>query len=153
MPKPGKQPETPAPAAGGNSSEAKPPLPTQFYSPSQAVPEEAIRSGQQIYEAGEINGLLTTMANGGQAPTQFRRSARAAGMTPGEFLLRQAALAGFEIPPQMEKKILRQSNQSMGMQQSLVAMSPGRGPLSQSTGVLLNILTGSAPSYTRTFVG
>ncbi|MGB0824979.1 MAG: hypothetical protein ACPGPH_03480 [Synechococcus sp.] len=105
MPDPGPQPATPAPATGGNSSEAKPPLPTQFYSPSQAVPEEAIRSGQQIYEAGEINGLLTTMANGGQAPTQFKRSARAAGMTPGEFLLRQAGLAGFEIPPQMEKKI------------------------------------------------
>ena len=146
-------PGTTAAPASGNSSEAKPPLPTQFYSPSQAVPEEAIRSGQQIYEAGELNGLLTIVANGGQAPTQFKRSARAAGMTPGEFLLRQAGLAGFEIPPQMEKKILRQSNQSMGMQQSLVAMAPGRGPLSQSTGVLLNILTGSAPSYTRTFVG
>ena len=140
----------PAPPSQSSSQQ---PQQTQKYSPSQAIPEDVVRSGQALYEPADIGPLVVAAANGLAIPTQVKRAARTYGMTPGQFVLYQAEQSGFEVPPAMRKKILRQSNQSMGIEQSLVAMSPGGGPLSKSTGVLLDILTGSAPSYTRPSVG
>ena len=97
--------------------------------------------------------MLGILANGGSLVPEVKRSAMAAGMTPGEFLLREAFLLQLSVPDPMRKKILQQSNRSMGLQQSLVAMAPPGGPLSQSTGVLLNILSGTAPSYSRPTAG
>ena len=138
--------------------EAKPeqsstaPAPT-FYSPSQPVPPEAVRANVPVYKPTDVTEMLGTLSNGGSLPSQVKRSAISAGMTPGEFLLREAFLLQLPVPDPMRKKILQQSNRSMGLQQSLVAMAPPSGPLSQSTGVLLNILSGTAPSYSRPTAG
>ena len=121
--------------------------PRQTYSVTQPVPEAVVKAGGLIYKPTAVRGLAQSLANGKPIPAQVKRAARAAGKTPGEFVLDQAVEAGLKIPGPMIKTILRQSNQSMGLQQSLVGMSPGSGPLSQSTGVLLSILTGTAPTY------
>ena len=135
-----------------SSSTTSSPAPT-FYSRSQPVPAEVVRSGVPVYKPTDVMEMAQTLANGGAVPAQVKRSARAVGMTPGEFLLKQAEALGLPVPEPMQKSILRQSNRSMGLQQSLVSMAPPRGPLSQSTGVLLDILSGTAPSYSRPIAG
>lgn len=144
---------TPLPEAPAEGAKAEPEKVTQFYSPSQPVPPEAVRANEPVYKPTDVTQMLGTIANGGSLPTQVRRSAVSAGMTPGEFMLREAYLLGLEVPEPMRKKILQQSNRSMGLQQSLISMAPPQGPLSQSTGVLLNILSGTAPSYSRPIAG
>jgi hypothetical protein len=127
--------------------------PESYYNPSQPVPEEIVRSGAPVYSRTHTTELLGALVNGGAIPMQVKRSARAANMPIGQFLLRQADLLGLEIPAQMRRKALQQSNRSEGISQSLTAMAPGGGPLSQSTGVLFNILTGTAPSFPRSITG
>ena len=136
----------------GAGEQSSTPAPT-FYSPSQPVPPEAVRANVPVYKPTDVTEMLGSLANGDSLPTQVKRSAQSAGMTPGEFILREAYLLNLPVPDPMRKKILQQSNRSMGLQQSLVAMAPPGGPLSQSTGVLLNILSGTAPSYSRPIAG
>ena len=125
----------------------------EFYAPSQPVPAEAVRANVPVYKPTDVTEMLGSLANGGSLPTQVRRSAVSAGMTPGEFLLREAYLLNLPVPDAMRKKILQQSNRSMGLQESLISVAPSRGPLTQSTGVLLHILNGTAPSYIRPIAG
>ena len=143
----------PIPEAPAGEKEQKAEKVETFYSPSQPVPPEAVRSNVPVYKPKDVTQMLGTLANGESLPTQVRRSAVAAGMTPGEFILREAHLLGLPVPDPMRKKILQQSNRSMGLQQSLISMAPPQGPLSQSTGVLLNILSGTAPTYSRPIAG
>lgn len=140
--------ETPA-----GETKTEPGKVTTFYAPSQPVPAEAVRANVPVYKPTDVTKMLGTLANGGSLPSQVNRSAVSAGMTPGEFMLREAYLLGLPVPDPMRKKILQQSNRSMGLQQSLISMAPPQGPLSQSTGVLLNILSGTAPSYSRPIAG
>ena len=143
----------PIPEASGEEPKAKQEKVTEFYSPSQPVPPEKVRSNVPVYKPTDVTKMLSTIANGSSLPTQVKRSAVAAGMTPGEFILREAYLLGLEVPEPMRKKILQMSNRSMGLHESLISMAPPQGPLSQSTGVLLNILSGTAPSYSRPIAG
>ena len=143
----------PIPEASEEEPKAKQEKVTEFYSPSQPVPPEKVRANVPVYRPTDVTEMLGAIANGSSLPTQVRRSAVAAGMTPGEFMLREAYLLGLEVPEPMRKKILQQSNQSMGLHESLISMAPPQGPLSQSTGVLLNILSGTAPSYSRPIAG
>ena len=85
-----------------------------FYSPSQPVPPEAVRANVPVYKPTDVTEMLGTIANGGSLPTQVRRSAVAAGMTPGEFMLREAYLLGLPVPEPMRKKILQMSNRIDG---------------------------------------
>lgn len=140
----------PEPAKGPKAKAEKV---TEFYAPSQPVPPEAVRANVPVYKPTDVTEMLGSLANGGSLPTQVRRSAVSAGMTPGEFLLREAYLLNLPVPDAMRKKILQQSNRSMGLQESLISVAPSRGPLTQSTGVLLHILNGTAPSYTRPIAG
>ena len=143
----------PLPEAGeAKTEQSAAPAPT-FYSPSQPVPPDAVRANVPVYRPTDVTEMLGAIANGSSLPTQVRRSAVAAGMTPGEFMLREAHLLGLEVPEPMRKKILQMSNRSMGLHESLISMAPPQGPLSQSTGVLLNILSGTAPSYSRPIAG
>jgi len=143
----------PLPEAPAEEAKAEPEKVTEFYSPSQPVPPEAVRANVPVYKPTDVTEMLGAIANGSSLPTQVRRSAVAAGMTPGEFMLREAYLLGLEVPEPMRKKILQMSNQSMGLHESFISMAPPQGPLSQSTGVLLNILSGTAPSYSRPIAG
>jgi hypothetical protein len=143
----------PLPEAPAEEAKAEQQKVTEFYSPSQPVPPEAVRANVPVYKPTDVTEMLGAIANGSSLPTQVRRSAVAAGMTPGEFMLREAYLLGLEVPEPMRKKILQMSNRSMGLHESLISMAPPQGPLSQSTGVLLNILSGTAPSYSRPIAG
>ena len=144
---------TPIQEAPAGETKTEPEKVTEFYSPSQPVPPEAVRANVPVYKPTDVAKMLGTLSNGGSLPSQVNRSAVSAGMTPGEFLLREAHLLGLPVPDPMRKKILQQSNRSMGLQQSLVSMAPPQGPLSQSTGVLFHILNGTAPSYSRPIAG
>lgn len=123
--------------------------PESYYNPSQPVPEEVVKSGAVVYNRTDTTKLLSDLANGGAMPMQVKRAARASNMPIGQFLLRQADLLGLEIPAPMRRKVEQQSNRSQGFSDSFTAMAPGGGPLSQSTGVVLSILTG----YPRPITG
>ena len=155
---PATQPNQPTntPASSNNSSSQQPTptlTPSQRYRASQAIPEAVVLSGQLIYKTEDLTNLVLRASSGESIPTQVKRAARTAGMTPGQFILYQADLHKMQVPAPMRKRIQQRGHQSMGIEQSLVAMSPGVGPLSKSTGVLLDILTGNAPTYTRPLVG
>jgi hypothetical protein len=70
-------------------------------------------------------------------------------MTPGEFVLKQVDLHGIELQDSVRKKILSNSNRTMGAEDSLYAAKPAATPVARSSGVLLDILLGTAPSYPR----
>ena len=147
----------PAPAAPAASSpdasSASTPTPTPtptFFSPQGPVPQEVIDSGAPIYNHGSTIQLLQTMRDGGPVPASVRRAAIAAGMTPGEFLLESANRLGLPVPPDIERRVRQNSNQSQGLTDSFATAAPsGDGPLAIATRVFTNILTPPARAATR----
>lgn len=116
------------------------------------VPAERIKDWKNnaLINADDTERLLLQALNGQQLPVPFRNAAIRAGTTWGQLLLKQADLQGegFRARPTdaQRRQILNMSNQSKSFQDGFATASPGNGPLSIATNLLLNVLTGSAPA-------
>ena len=140
-----------SPSSNPNTSSAPPPQPIpQFFSPQGPVPQEAIDSGAPVYDQKTTIQMLQTMRDGDPIPASVRRAAIAAGMTPGEFLLENANRLGLPVPPDIERRVRQNSNQSQGLSDSFATAAPsGDGPLAIATRAFVNILTPPARAATR----
>ena len=134
-----------------DASSAPPPTPIpKFFSPQGPVPQEVIDSGAPVYNQQSTIEMLQTMRDGGPIPASVRRAAIAAGMTPGEFLLENANRLGLPVPPDIERRVRQNSNQSQGLTDSFATAAPsGNGPLAIATRAFTNILTPPARAATR----
>jgi murein DD-endopeptidase MepM/ murein hydrolase activator NlpD len=113
------------------------------------VPQEAIDSGAPVYDQKSTIQMLQTMRDGDPIPASVRRAAIAAGMTPGEFLLENANRLGLPVPPDIERRVRQNSNQSQGLSDSFATAAPaGGGPLATATRAFMNILTPPAAAAT-----
>ena len=136
--------------SGTQTTEEKPEPPT-YYNTSQAVPEEVVRSGKPIYKPSDTMGLLLSAANGKPLPGNVKRAARAAGMTTGQFLLKQAQMLGISIPPPMREKVERVARVEQGVSDSIASAAPrSNDPLSYASNAVFNILSGTAPAVAVT---
>ena len=152
----GVNPEAPAdqpqaardPESGLPQAKTEPPT---YYNTTQAVPEAVARSGKPIYTPEDTIKLLGTAANGRPVPGNVKRAARAAGMSTGQFLLKQAELQGLPIPPQMREKVERVARVEQGTSDSFASAAPtSNTPLAYASNALFNILTGTAPAVAST---
>ena len=137
----------PEPKPQVTTPEPEPVKPPQVYLPGATVPEAAAKGNQPVYSKEDTQGLFFLAAASKPVPMGVRRAARAAGMTPGQFILKQFDLHGLTTTNEVREKILRNSNRSMGAEDALFAAKPGNTPVARSSGVLLDILLGTAPSY------
>ena len=136
----------PYPTEQGQKTE----IPT-YYSTTQQVPEAVAASGKPIYKPSDTLRLLGTAANGKALPGNVKRAARAAGMSTGQFLLKQAELQGIPIPPAMREKVERVARVEQGATSSIASAAPSSSsPLSYASNALFNILTGTAPAVAST---
>jgi len=135
------------------------PAQVQTFSPGtlNSVPEERIKQWKStpLLKASDTQQLLLDAMNGKQLPAPFRRAAIRAGTTPEQLLLQQADFypgAAFTPTPAQRKAILRQGNRAEGLRQSTASGGmPIFGPLSATSQMIGNLLTGSAPAYARSF--
>ena len=127
--------------------EAKEPQPVFQY--GATIPKERLKGSDPVYSKYDTMELGSRLLNGQSIPGGVKRAARAANMTLGQFVMRQYDLHGVEIAPEIRKRILRNATQSMGVTNSLYALAPGDTPMAKTSGVLLDILLGTAPSYSR----
>ena len=148
----GANPLAPAPAAQSQQEAAPPPPPQPtYYSPTQAVPEAAARSGQPIYKPTDLVQLLGDAASGRAVPSGVKRAARANGVTTGEFLLKQADLLGVPVPPEMKEKVQKVARVEQGTSEAIASAAPvSTSPLAYASNALLNILTGTPPAVAAT---
>ena len=121
----------------------------QVYLPGASVPEAAAKGNKPIYSKKDTEKLFFLAAAGKPIPAAVKRAARAANMTPGEFILKQFELHGLEPTDDGRRQLLRNTNRSMGAEDALFAAKPANTPVARSSGVLLDILLGTAPSYSR----
>ena len=136
----------PAPTVPGAQSSETPAKPT-YFTAGQPVPEDVVKSGVPIYSPSTTTGLLQLAANGKPMPATVKRAARAANMTTGEFLLRQADQLGIEVPEQMRKGVRKVAVREKGTEDTLIGAAPqSSSPLSYASNAFLNILTGTRPA-------
>jgi hypothetical protein len=127
-------------------------MPTFRVGALATVPAERITDWKNnaLINADDTERLLLQALNGQQLPVPFRNAAIRAGTTWGQLLLKQADLQGegFRARPTdaQRRQILNMGNQSKSFQDGFATASPGSGPLSVATNLLLNVLTGSAPA-------
>lgn len=143
-------PSTPQSAAP-TSSQPAPAASTEpsYYSAAQPIPEEVIKSGVPIYSVETTLDLLGTAAGGGPLPATVKRAARAANMTTGEFLLKQADQLGLgdEIPEGMRESVRKVAVREKGTEDTLIGAAPrSNSPLAIASNAFLNIITGTAPA-------
>jgi len=136
------------------------PAQVQMFSPGalNSVPEERIKQWKAVplLNADNTQSLLLDVMNGKSLPAPFRRAAIRAGTTPEQLLLQQVDFypnAAFQPTPAQRKAILSKGNISMGVQQSIQGAAPAPlfGPLSAASNAMVNMLTGTAPAYAKTF--
>ena len=140
----------PASAVPGAQSSETPAKPT-YFSAGQPVPEDVVKSGVPIYSPSTTTGLLQSAANGKPMPATVKRAARAANMTTGEFLLRQADQLGIEVPQQMRKGVQKIAVRERGTEDTLIGAAPeSSNPLSFASNAFLNIITGTRPAVAAT---
>lgn len=144
------KPESASSPSSPGASLTPPPQPIpQFFSPQGPVPQEAIDSGAPVYDQKSTIQMLQTMRDGDPIPASVRRAAIAAGMTPGEFLLENANRLGLPVPPDIERRVRQNSNQSQGLSDSFATAAPaGGGPLAIATRAFMDILTPPAAAAT-----
>lgn len=104
-----------------------------------------------------IRQEVLNLANGGQAPAPLKRAARQAGVSPAEFLLKQAERYpnGLSLPDDMKKAILRDGRQSRAAGDYLRGL-PGDATqpslVAQGQNWLLDVLSSviTQPAYATT---
>jgi len=140
-----------APASQSQSQGSEPPAKPTYFTAGQPVPEDVIKSGVPIYSPSTTTSLLQSAANGKPMPATVKRAARAANMTTGEFLLRQADQLGIEVPEQMRAGVRKVAVREKGTEDTLVGSAPtSSSPLSYASNAFLNILTGTRPAAAAT---
>ena len=156
-----------SPGSQPKDAEGKPVPPPPGRKPAQvptfspgtlnSVSEERIKQWKSVplLKASDTQSLLLDAMNGKQLPAPFRRAAIRAGTTPEQLLLQQADFypgAAFTPTPAQRKAILRQGNRAEGLRQSTASGGmPIFGPLSATSQMIGNLLTGAAPAYARSF--
>ena len=148
-------PSTPQAAAptGSQSAPTGSTLPPSYYSAAQPIPEEVVKSGVPIYSPTTTLDLIGTAADGGSLPATVKRAARAANMTTGEFLLKQADLLGLEgeVPEGMRKSVRKVAVRERGAEDTLIGAAPrSSSPLAYASNAFLNIITGTRPAAAAT---
>lgn len=124
-------------------------LPPSYYSAAQPVPEAVVQSGVPIYSVETTLDLLGTAAGGGPLPATVKRAARAANMTTGEFLLKQADQLGIgdEVPEGMRQSVRKVAVREKGTEDTLIGAAPrSNSPLTVASNAFLNIITGTRPA-------
>lgn len=124
-------------------------LPPSYYSAAQPVPEAVVKSGVPIYSPQTTIDLLGTAAGGGPLPATVKRAARAANMTTGEFLLKQADQLGIgdQIPEGMRESVRKVAVRERGTEETLIGAAPrASSPLAYASNAFLNIITGTRPA-------
>jgi hypothetical protein len=124
-------------------------LPPSYYSAAQPIPEAVVKSGVPIYSPQTTIDLLGTAAGGGPLPATVKRAARAANMTTGEFLLKQADQLGLgdQIPEGMRESVRKVAVRERGTEDTLIGAAPASSsPLAYASNAFLNIITGTRPA-------
>ena len=148
---PAPAPATSPPSSNKPATSEPKPEPLSFYTPGQAVPQEALETGKPVYGQKDTTALLLQAANGKPIPSNVKRAARASGMTTGEFLIKQAELLGMPIPPGMKEKVQKVARIEQGAAESFASAAPvASNPLAYASNALFNILTGTAPAVAAT---
>lgn len=148
---PAPAPATSSPSSDKPTTSEPKPEPLSFYTPGQAVPQEALETGKPVYGQKATTALLLQAANGRPIPSNVKRAARASNMTTGEFLIKQAELLGMPIPPGMKEKVQKVARAEQGAAESFASAAPvASSPLAYASNALFNILTGTAPAVAAT---
>ena len=125
----------------------------RYYAAAQPGPEAVGQSGVPIYSPQTTIDLLGTAAGGGPLPATVKRAARAANMTTGEFLLKQADQLGLgdQIPEGMRESVRKVAVRERGTEETLIGAAPrSNSPLAYASNAFLNIITGTRPAAAAT---
>lgn len=140
--------------SSGSSGQSQPPAAAkpQTFAPStlDTAPEDVLKGTSPVLSSGDTVKLMSDALNGKSLPAAFKRAAKAAGMTPEQYLLRQADGYNIELTPEQRKLLLRSGNQAKGFAggvQTASATVP-QGGMSRYVNILGNLLMGGvAPAY------
>ena len=145
----GAKPEAkPAPPPGMKPATQLPVNPGQLDNMPNR--QERLQSPEPVLSAKATSDLLLQALNGGALPAPLQRAARDAGVSPEQFLIRQADAypRDIKLSPADRNKLLRRGNQSKGYEDNSQSRQPlSNAPLSAATNWLLDTLTGSRPAY------
>lgn len=154
-PQPGQAGGAKPPAAGGGSGQAKPQAAPVLKNRVSSVenldnvPVETLKQfrSMTILTPQETHRQIMNLANGGSPPAALRRAAREAGVSPGEFLIRQADTQrkAIKVPDEIRKQLLRDGRQARGMGDYIKgvasAVIPGGGLVARGQNWLAGILS------------
>lgn len=137
------------PAGGGGAPRSKPkarPQARMVNAVNLDQADEAAIKGfrsQKVLTIESVNEELLNLYNGGQAPAPLKRAARAAGVSPAEFLLKQAEqYPALKLPPQMKQKLLKDGRRASAMGNYLQgASAQPQGLVAKATNLLLDMLS------------
>jgi hypothetical protein len=134
------------PAAGGGQQKKQPPRP-QLIDASQLdqADQNAVRQMLPVLTLQSTHREIHNLITGGRPPASLKRAAREAGVSPGEFLIRQADYykGGLDIPPAVRTKLLRDGRQAKAMGdylQGLPREAPANSLMAQGQNWLISIL-------------
>lgn len=143
------------PPGGGGATQSKPkPKPKPKPSPQartvravnlDQADEAAIKAfrSQKVLTIESVNEELLNLYNGGKPPAALKRAARTAGVSPAEFLIKQAErYPALKLPPQMKQKLLKDGRRASAMGnyfQGASAMQ--QGPVAKAANLLLDMLS------------
>jgi len=150
----GQQPQGQGQQPQGQQQSQQPVVRPQTFKPStlDTAPADVLKGNNPVMSAGDTAKLVTDALNGKSLPAAFKRAAKTAGMTPEQFLLRQAdGYPGIDLTPQQRQKLLKQGNQAKGFADGIrTASAAVQGGMTRFVGTLGDILMGTAPAYART---
>lgn len=134
------------PATGGGQQKKQPPRP-QLIDASQLdqADQNAVRQMRPVLTLQSTHREIHNLITGGRPPASLKRAAREAGVSPGEFLIRQADhyKGGLDIPPEVRTKLLRDGRQAKAMGdylQGLPREAPANSLMAQGQNWLISIL-------------
>ena len=133
------------PAAGGGQQKKQPPRP-QLIDASQLdqADQNAVRQMLPVLTLQSTHREIHNLITGGRPPASLKRAAKEAGVSPGEFLIRQADYykGGLDIPPKVRTQLLRDGRQAKATSdylQGLPREAPANSLIAQQQNWLANI--------------
>ena len=153
----GQQPQAQPQGQGqgqGQQQSQQPAVRPQTFRPStlDTAPVDVLKGNNPVMSAGDTAKLVTDALNGKSLPAAFKRAAKTAGMTPEQFLIRQAdGYPSIGLTPAQKQKLLKRGNQAKGFADGVrTASAAPQGGFTSYVGTLGDILMGTAPAYART---
>ena len=138
----------------GQQQSQQPAVRPQTFKPStlDTAPVDVLKGNNPVLSAADTSKLVVDALNGKSLPAAFKRAAKTAGMTPEQFLIRQAdGYPGIDLTPAQRQKLLKRGNQAKGFADGIrTASAAVQGGMTQFAGTLGDILMGTAPAYART---